>query len=193
VPAVPLLLASALVAATPLASDGFVPFVPPGGGSGPVFDQATGTAIEPVETFDPVARAELLARELPRQWSGSYQAFAAGAPLPVTLNLTAVRAMGAIVDLRGEISIDGVVSPVQGNLSAESDQLDLIPLGDQLGGGLQPGGEFQGLQGLELSGWNANRLTEQGGRLALRPAAITAPAASGSGAAGAALPIRGLW
>lgn len=188
-PAAPLLLASALVAATPLASDGFVPFSAPSGGHGPLIDQATGTAIEPVETFDPVARAELLARELPRQWNGTYQSFAAGAPVPVTLNLTAVRAMGAIVDLRGEISIAGVVSPVQGNLNAESDQLDLIPLGDQLGGGLQAGGEFQGLQGLELSGWNANRLTDQGGRLALRPGSTTAPASQ----AGAAMPVRGLW
>jgi len=138
------------VAATPLASDGFVPFVAPSGGSGPVIDQATGTAIEPVETFDPVARAELLARELPRQWTGTYQSFAAGAPQPVTLNLTAVRAMGAIVDLRGE---------------------------------------FQGLQGLELSGWNANRLTDQGGRLALQPGPTRSPASN----AGAAMPVRGLW
>lgn len=189
VPAAPLLFASALVAATPLASDGFVPFVAPSGGSGPVIDQATGTAIEPVETFDPVARAELLARELPRQWTGTYQSFAAGAPQPVTLNLTAVRAMGAIVDLRGEISIAGVVSPVQGNLNAESDQLDLIPLGDQLGGDLQAGGEFQGLQGLELSGWNANRLTDQGGRLALQPGPTRSPASN----AGSAMPVRGLW
>jgi hypothetical protein len=189
VPAAPLLLASALVAATPLASDTFVPFVPPSGGGG-VIDQATGTAMGPVETFDPVARAELLARQLPRQWSGTYQAFSAGAPVPVVLNLTGVRAMGAIVDLRGEISIDGVVSPVQGNLSAESDQLDLILLGERIGGGLEPGGEFQGLQGLELSGWNANRLTDQGGRLALKPgAAARATAPTG----GQGMPIRGLW
>jgi hypothetical protein len=144
-----------------------------------------------VETFDPVARAELLARELPRQWSGTYQAFSAGAPVPVVLNLTGVRAMGAMVDLRGEISIDGVVSPVQGNLSAESDQLDLIPLGDRIGGGLEPGGEFQGLQGLELSGWNANRLTNQGGRLALQPGAAAVPAGAATGSQ--AMPIRGLW
>jgi hypothetical protein len=97
--------------------------------------------------------------------------------------------MGAIVDLRGEISIAGVVSPVQGNLNAESDQLDLIPLGDQLGGDLQAGGEFQGLQGLELSGWNANRLTDQGGRLALQPGPTRSPASN----AGSAMPVRGLW
>jgi hypothetical protein len=182
VPAASLLLTSVLVAATPLASDGFVPFVPPGGGSGSVLDQATGTELAPVEPFDPVARAELLAGQLPRQWSGTYQSFTAGAPVPVLLNLTGVRAMGAMLDLRGEISIDGVVSPVQGNLNAESDQLDLLVLGDRIGGGLEPGGEFQGLQGLELSGWNANRLTNPGGRLALQP-----------GAGRQAMPVRGLW
>lgn len=189
-PAVPLLLASALVAATPLASDGFVPFAAPATGAAPVLDQATGTVMGPVETFDPVARAQLLAREMPRQWSGSYQSFGSGAPVPVLLNLTAVRAMGAMVDLRGDISIAGVVSPVQGNLNAESDQLDLIPLGSQLGGGLEPGGEFQGLQGLELSGWNANRLTDRGGRLALKPGATPAdPVSEG----GQAPQVRGLW
>lgn len=186
-PAASLLLTSVLVAATPLASDGFVPFVVPGGSGGPRVDQATGTPIAPVETFDPVARAELLARELPRQWSGSYQSFASGAPLPVQLNLTSVRALGAMVDLRGELRVAGVVSPVQGNLNAESDQLDLIPLGDQLGGGLELGGAFQGLQGLELSGWNANRLTDPGGRLVLQPGA--SPAAGGAPVA----PVRGLW
>lgn len=179
------MLAGALLAATPLASDGFVPFVPPATGAGTRIDQATGTASGSVEMFDPVARAELLARELPRSWRGTYQGFPAGAPLPVELSLSTVRAMGGMVDLRGEINIDGVVTPVQGNLDAESDQLDLIPLGGQLGGGLQPGGVFQGLQGLELSGWNANRLTDQGGRLALRP--------SSSGQPQPAVPVRGLW
>lgn len=189
-PAASLLLASALVAATPLASDGFVPLGSPSAGAGPVFDQATATELGPVETFDPVARAEVFARELPRQWSGSYQSFGAGAPVPVALKLTAVRAMGAMVDLRGEISIAGVVSPVQGNLNAESDQLDLIPLGSDLGGGLEPGGEFQGLQGLELSGWTANRLTDRGGRLALKPGAETTASLV---TPTQAVPVRGLW
>lgn len=186
-PAVSSLLASALVAATPLASDGFVPFVTPSSGGGLMLDQATGTAMAPVETFDPMARAEVLARELPRQWTGTYQAFGGGAPVPVQLNLTGVRAMGAMVDLQGELRVDGVVSPVQGNLNAESDQLDLIPLGDQLGAGLAVGGVFQGLQGLALSGWNANRLTDQGGRLALQPGAGAAAASA------RATPVRGLW
>lgn len=92
-----------------------------------------------------------------------------------------------MVDLRGELRVAGVVSPVQGNLNAESDQLDLIPLGDQLGGGLELGGAFQGLQGLELSGWNANRLTDPGGRLVLQPG--TSSAAGGAPVA----PVRGLW
>lgn len=194
-PAAPLLLASALVAATPLARDAFVPFSQSVGGAQPIPAKAQVIEMGPVETFDPVARAEVIARELPRRWSGSYQSFAAPNAVPVALNLTAVRAMGAMVDLRGEITIAGVVSPVQGNLNAESDQLDLIPLGERIGADLQAGGTFQGLQGLELSGWNANRLTDQGGRLALRP---ERPHGSDSPAAAPARrseprSIRGLW
>jgi hypothetical protein len=193
VPAAPLVLASALLAATPLAVDGIAPMALPGAVPGLPIDTVSETVLGPVETFDPVGRAELLARQLPRQWSGTYQSFTAGPPLPVVLKLSSVRAMGAMVDLRGEISIDGVVAPVQGNLNAKSDQLDLIPLGDRIGGGLEPGGQFQGLQGLELSGWNANRLTDQGGQLALQPGSM-APADDGSQQAPASsMPVRGLW
>jgi len=53
---------------------------------------------------------------------------------------------------------------------------------------LAPGGLFQGLQGLELSGWNGLRLTEMGGRLALSPVRGPAPAPAQRGT-----PIRGLW
>lgn len=179
------MLAGVLLAATPLASDGFVPFVTPASPAGARIDQATGVGVAPADTFDPVARAALLARDMPRLWRGTYQGFPYGAVLPVELSLTTVKAMGGMVDLRGQITIDGVATPVQGNLDAESDQLDLLPLGDQLGGGLQPGGVFQGLEGLELSGWTANRLTDQGGRLALKPAV--------SGDGKGAVPVRGLW
>jgi hypothetical protein len=158
-----------------------------------LIDTVGETVVGPVETFDPVGRAELLERELPRQWSGTYQSFAAGPPLPVVLTLSSVRAMGAMVDLRGEISIDGVVGPVQGNLNAKSDQLDLIPLGDRIGGGLEPGGQFQGLQGLELSGWNGNRLTDQGGRLALQPGSLAPSSDGGQQAPASSMPVRGLW
>jgi hypothetical protein len=182
-----------LLAATPLAAEGIAPVAAPNAGPGMLIDTVGETVVGPVETFDPVGRAELLARELPRQWSGTYQSFAAGPPLPVVLTLSSVRAMGAMVDLRGEISIDGVLVPVQGNLNAKSDQLDLIPLGDRIGGGLEPGGQFQGLQGLELSGWNANRLTDQGGRLALQPGSLAPAAEGGQQAPSSSMPVRGLW
>jgi hypothetical protein len=153
------LLVSALLAATPVPQASFVPAT----------DQATGTETTRVQTFSPAARAQVLARQIPRRWVGTYQSFSSGAPQPVQLELSSLTPMGQIVDLRGEISIAGVKSPVQGVLSAESDQLDLLVLGDRIGGDLQPGGLFQGLQGLEISGWNALRLTDMGGRLALKP------------------------
>jgi hypothetical protein len=189
VPAAPLLAAAAaplLIAATPLPRDAFVPFTPPGKADPYKIDQATGTETSRVETFDSTARAQVLARDIPREWTGTYQAFASGGPVPVQLRLSSLTPMGQIVDLRGEITIGGVTSPVQGNLSAESDQLDLLLLGNTLGGGLQPGGLFQGLQGLELSGWNALRLTEMGGRLALSPLRSSQPPAR-------TMPVRGLW
>jgi hypothetical protein len=53
------------------------------------------------------------------------------------------------------------------------------------------GGRFQGLQGIALSGWNADRLTDMGGRLALEPMG-SRPLVSPRGA-GKAVPVRGLW
>lgn len=190
-PAAPLLAAATLastIAATPLPRDSFVPFTP--STQDPTKrDQATGTETNRVQTFDAAARAQMLARQIPREWSGTYQSFSTGGPVPVQLRLSNLTAMGQIVNLQGEITIGGVTSPVQGNLSAESDQLDLLLLGNSLGGGLQPGGLFQGLQGLELSGWNGLRLTEMGGRLALSPVSTAAAAP----AVRRAQPVRGLW
>lgn len=153
------LLVSAVLALTPLAPSSSLP----------TSDPAAHTETTRVQTFNPVARAQELAGSIPRRWVGTYQSFSSGSPHPVQLQLTSLTPMGQIVDLRGEISIGGVRSAVQGTLSAESDQLDLLVLGDTIGAGLQPGGLFQGLQGLEISGWNALRLTDMGGRLALRP------------------------
>lgn len=142
-----------------------------------------------VETFDPIARAELLTRKMPRLWKGSYRAFDGSSAVPVELQLDAVAAQGQMVTLRGRMAIDGVSSPVQGNLNAKSDQLDLLLLGNRLGAALEAGGEFQGLQGLSLSGWQPPRLTSLGGRLNLVPQASSVPAASdGSGGT-----VRGLW
>ncbi|MCX5939109.1 MAG: hypothetical protein NTW02_13140 [Cyanobium sp. LacPavin_0920_WC12_MAG_62_9] len=177
--------------AMPLPGSSFVPFQAPSAGSAQRLDQATDTEMGPVQTFDPSARAQVIAREMPRQWSGTYQAFGGSAPVPVQLTFAAVTPVGAMVTLRGEMTIAGQKTPVQGNLNAQSDQLDLIPLAAKLGGGLHAGGRFQGLQGIALSGWSADRLTDMGGRLALEP--IGARALGAPRGAGKAVPVRGLW
>lgn len=135
-----------------------------------------------VESFDPVARATDLAATMPRQWCGTYRAFPNGTDQTVQLNLSDVRSYGQMVAVRGAMTIGSINTAVQGNLNAKSDQLDLLPLADSLGDGLEPGGEFLGLQGFDLAGWQASRLTNQGGRLSLSP-----------GCGSEALPIRGLW
>lgn len=178
-------------ATTAMPFPAYVPFKAPKPASFGELNQATGSQSTAVQTFDTAGRAQVIARELPRFWSGSYQGFASGAAVPVQLKLSGAKAIGQVVELRGDISIEGVSSPVQGTISAESDQLDLLVLGNQLGGGLQPGGSFQGLQGLELSGWNANRLTEMGGRLSLSPAGSGAAPAASKG--GRPQPIPGMW
>ncbi len=136
-----------------------------------------------VEPFDPEGRAALIARVIPRQWRGSFQSFVGGAALPAALELGSVRAMGQMVDLRGNLRIGAAVTPVQGTLNAKSDQLDLLLLGDMGSVGMEPGGQFQGLQSMSLNSWRAPRLVSPGGRLLLNPG----PAPTGPE------PIRGLW
>lgn len=177
--------------AMPLPGSSFVPFQAPSAGSAQRLDQATDTEMGPVQTFDPSARAQVIAREMPRQWSGTYQAFGGSAPVPVQLTFAAVTPVGAMVTLRGEMTIAGQKTPVQGNLNAQSDQLDLIPLAAKLGGGLNAGGRFQGLQGIALSGWSADRLTDMGGKLALAP--MGSRALGSPRGAGKSVPVRGLW
>ncbi|WP_225867228.1 hypothetical protein [Cyanobium sp. PCC 7001] len=185
--AIPLLPGRAM-AATPLASDGFLPFNPPASATFQVDTYGAGAGA--VETFDPVGRAQLLARDIPREWVGTYQPFDTNRAVPAELRLTAVTAFGQIVDLRGDITIDGTATPIQGNLNAESDQLDLLLLCRCNVGGLEMGGAFSGQQGFLLSGWNAPRLTNPGGRLDLRPrtAFVPAPAPVPAG-----VPVRGMW
>ena len=127
-----------------------------------------------VESFDPVARAAELAMSLPRQWCGTFEPFDGNSTVDVTLDITQMTAMGQMVDLRGAMTLGSVTTPVQGNLHAKSDQLDLIPLGDPLIAGLEPGGVFLGLQMFSPTSWQAPRLinvanpsTGVGGRLAL--------------------------
>jgi hypothetical protein len=184
------LLANGALASTPLGSDSFIPFNPPASAvlSG---DGIMGT--DAVETFDPVARAQLLSRETSRSWSGTFQSFDTGAVVPVELRISSLEPMGQIVTVRGMITIAGVTAPVQGNLNAESDQLELLVLCDCKDvAGLEIGGAFSGLQGFQLSGWQAPRLTSQGGRLALLPMATPAPAQP-SFQPSTGMPVRGLW
>lgn len=126
------------------------------------------------ETFDPEARAQVLATQMARTWSGHYQSFdiGQGGPsksVPVELRLASVTPMGQMIDLRGELTLGGVTTPVQGNLNAESDQLDLLMLCQCEVAGLEMGGVFTGLEGLQLFGWQPPRLTNPGGRLDLKP------------------------
>jgi hypothetical protein len=180
----PVLAAVPSLAASPLPAEGFVPITP---AAMPSILQDGGSSGE-VETFDPIARARLIAEQMPRRWSGRYQSFSGGPEVPVVLRIDGVTPIGQMVDLRGAMAVGGVETPVQGNLNAKSDQLDLLLLGDPLGGALEPGGAFQSVQGLSLSGWSAPRLTTPGGRLQMVPE----PTAPAGGAPGSS-PVRGLW
>ena len=169
-----------LLAATPLPVGSAVPFQEPAAVATPLSENFGQQA--PVRTFDPVARAAEFATQMPRQWSGTYQAFSSAAPVSVQLDLASATALGQMVDLRGQITVGSTTLPVQGNLNASSDQLDLLLLGDASAAGLEDGGLFLGLQGFSLAGWSAPRLTHAGGQLVLNPVgSSTAPA------------VRGLW
>ena len=177
----PMALAPLLLAASPAPTgEVFVPF------STPVVPSAEMPA-PGVESYDPVGRAQLIAERIPRSWRGTYRPFGSNTALPAVLLIERVTPLGQMVDLRGELSLAGVKSPVQGNINAKSNQLDLLLLGNTLGGVLEPGGEFQGQQGLSLSGWLPDRLTGLGGRLQLNPGPAPAPVASSGDV------IRGLW
>lgn len=182
-------LQSPAKAATPLASEAFVPFMAPAAAS---LGGESLSGLGGAETFDPIARAQLLARDLPLTWSGVYQSFDNSQTVNAELRLASARPMGQMIDLRGELTVGGVTTPVQGNLNAESDQLDLLMLCQCDVAGLELGGVFTGLQGLQLSGWQAPRLTSRGGRLDLRPVS-TSRTATSRNAYGSGSPVRGLW
>ncbi|MFZ9951714.1 MAG: hypothetical protein ACO3FA_05420 [Vulcanococcus sp.] len=175
-----------LLAAMPLPVGSAVPFREPALIRQEI-PQGFGQQVE-VETFDPVARAAVLAQQMPRQWSGTYQSFTAAPPLTAQLSISSAIALGQMVDVRGEITIGGTTIPVQGNLNAKSDQLDLLLLGENSAAGLENGGEFRGLQGFSLSGWRSPRFTHPGGQLDL-----TALVATPASAPAPARVIRGLW
>ena len=144
----------------------FVPFNP---NSAAVRTELKAVQSDTVDQFDPVARARVLASDLPRTWSGSYVSYAGSAPHAVQLDLASLSAVGQMVVLKGTMRIGSLSTPVQGNLNAKSDQLDLLVLADTTAVGLEPGGAFQGLQAFELSAWQAPWLTSPGGKLVLQP------------------------
>lgn len=178
----PLLLAVSppmLLAASPLPSTPYVPAMRPRPKLQSLEPMPEGG---PVETFDPVARAQRITALMPRQWRGTYRSFGGGRSLPADLRIDGADARGQMVVLVGELRVGELVSRVQGNLNAKSDQLDLLVL-DELPG-VELGTEFQGLQGLSLMGLYPSRLTNPGGRLQLNP---MRGSAQGPGS------VRGLW
>ena len=180
-----------LLAAMPLPVGSAVPFQEPGA-IRQELPQGFGEQVQ-VETFDPVARAAVLAREMPRQWMGTYQPFTAAPPLTAQLTITSAIALGQMVDVRGDMTIGGTTIPVQGNLNAKSDQLDLLFLGENREAGLENGGDFRGLQGFSLSGWRAPRFTFPGGQLQLDVVTAAAPIPAAAGRSGTGIKVRGLW
>lgn len=152
--------------ATAAPQPAFVPFNP---SSPAVRSDLKAVQSDTVDQFDPVARAKVLATELPRRWSGTYVGYAGGSPQTVQLDLSALVPIGQMVVLKGTMAIGSLRTPIQGNLNAKSDQLDLLVLGDASSVGLEPGGAFQGLQTFQLSSWQAPRLTSPGGKLLLEP------------------------
>ena len=162
-----LVCSSLLIGAAPVAAaPAVVPFDP---NSAAVRNLLQAVQSDSVELFDPVARAQQLVGSLPRRWRGSYLAYGSGAPLVVELDLASLEAVGQMVVLKGSMTVGGVVTAVQGNLNAKSDQLDLLLLGDTSTVGLELGGRFQGLQAFQLSSWEAPRLTSAGGKMELTP------------------------
>lgn len=157
-------LALPAVAAPAAKPAAIVPFNP---NSATVQAELKAVQTDTVDQFDPVARAQVLVRELPRRWRGSYLGYGSGAPLTVQLELASLEAVGQMVVLKGTMTFGSLSTPVQGNLNAKSDQLDLLILGDTSAVGLEPGGSFVGLQAFQLSGWEAPRLTSSGGKLEL--------------------------
>jgi hypothetical protein len=186
-PAPPAQMRPAPAKPRPISLQDFKPFTPP---PTAYSDQQLGLVGE-VATFDPVARAALIAAEMPRGWSGDYRPFDnASKVFPVQLSIASAVSAGQMVVIRGDMRIGEVTAPIQANLNAKSDQLDIVLLGDRLGGDIEPGAEFMGLQGMRLSGLRGPRLTTMGGRLQLAPMAA---APSRSGQPQSQTIIRGLW
>ena len=120
---------------------------------------------------------------MPRQWRGALSTKNAPRSIVAELNINRLVAIGQRLDLFGVLTLGGQSVPVQANINAKSDQMEMLLLGDKLPVGLEPGGEFQGLEMLKLSSWEGPRLTSAGAILELAPVANSAPAPA----------VRGLW
>jgi hypothetical protein len=186
-PAPPALVRPAPQKPRPITQQDFRAYTPP---PTAYSDQQMGLVGE-VSSFDPVARAALIAAEMPRGWSGDYRPFDNPSKVyPVQLSIASAVSAGQMVVIRGDMRIGEVTSPIQANLNAKSDQLDMLLLGDRLGADIEPGSELMGLQGMKLSGLRGPRLTTMGGRLQLAPVAT---AANRPGQPQSKTIIRGLW
>jgi hypothetical protein len=130
-----------------------------------------------VDSFDPVARARLLSSSTPRFWRGRLYSTDNPRGTVAELSLDELVPIGQRIDLTGSLRIGPTTVAVSGNLNAESDQLDLVLLGDALPADLEPGGSFQGLESLRLSRWEAPRQMGTTAILQLSPA--KAPAVQG--------------
>ncbi len=122
----------------------------------------------PVENFDPVSRAKEIAKSMPRELCGVYRSFSEDSKdTDVKIVFSSIQPIGQIINLRGNMIFGSITTPLQGNLNAKSDQLDLIPLSDKVVAGIEPGGRFLGLQGPNLLGWEAASFIKPGGMLKL--------------------------
>ncbi len=120
-----------------------------------------------VDNFDPIARAVKLSKTIPRKLCGEFRPFGVDKKIAVELSFLTVKPMGQIVYLSGEMFLDSMKTKFQGNLNAKSDQLELLPSFKESLMGLDPGGFFIGLQGVDLTGWQSSVLDIKGGRLKL--------------------------
>ena len=121
-----------------------------------------------VNDFDPVQRAVKIARQLPRKYCGTYQAFDEDLPRNVDLIFSELQPVGQMIELEGEIIVDKLKTKFTGVWNAKSDQLELIPLTNLSTLGLEEGGSFISLQGVHLFSWKSSRLDIPGGRLELK-------------------------
>ena len=85
--------------------------------------------------------------------------------MKVKLTLNQIVPVGQMVEFNGEIYFQNIKIPFYGNLNAKSEQVEILPKLKNNIGGLEPGGFFLGLEGLQTLGWKSPRLDHPGGTL----------------------------